>query len=60
MARARSHRLSFAKIPEVQDIPDLLGIQRDSFKAFLESGLKQMFDEVSPIEDFTGNLALEL
>ncbi len=60
MARARSTRLSFAKIPEVQEVPDLLGIQRESFDAFLESGLKQMFDEVSPIEDFTGNLALEL
>ena len=60
MTRARSNRLSFAKIPEVQEVPDLLGIQRESFEAFLESGLKQMFDEVSPIEDFTGNLALEL
>jgi len=60
LARARSTRLSFAKIPEVQDIPDLLAVQRESFDAFLESGLKQMFDEVSPIEDFTGNLALEL
>ena len=60
MARARSHRLSFAKIPEVQDLPDLLGIQRESFQAFMETGLKQMFDEVSPIEDFTGNLALQL
>ena len=60
MTRARSNRLSFAKIPEVQEVPDLLGIQRESFDAILESGLKQMFDEVSPIEDFTGNLALEL
>jgi DNA-directed RNA polymerase subunit beta len=60
LTRARSNRLSFAKIPEVQEVPDLLGIQRESFDAFLESGLKQMFDEVSPIEDFTGNLALEL
>lgn len=60
MTRARSNRLSFAKIPEVQEVPDLLGIQRESFEAFLETGLKQMFDEVSPIEDFTGNLALEL
>jgi DNA-directed RNA polymerase subunit beta len=59
LARARS-RLSFAKIPEVQPLPDLLGIQRESFEAFLETGLKQMFEEVSPIEDFTGNLALEL
>ncbi len=60
MARARSQRLSFAKIPEVQEIPGLLDVQRDSFAAFLDSGLKQMFEEVSPIEDFTGNLALEL
>ncbi|RPI25131.1 MAG: DNA-directed RNA polymerase subunit beta, partial [Actinobacteria bacterium] len=60
MARARSSRLSFAKIPEVLPLPDLLAIQRDSFGWFLESGLKQIFDEVSPIEDFTGNLALEL
>ena len=60
MARARSNRLSFAKLPEVQPLPDLLAVQRDSFNLFLESGLKQMFDEVSPIEDFTGNLALEL
>ena len=46
MALARSNRLSFAKIPEVQEVPDLLGIQRESFTAFLETGLKQMFEEV--------------
>ena len=40
--------------------PDLLSVQHDSFGWFLESGLKQIFDGVSPIEDFTGNLALEL
>jgi DNA-directed RNA polymerase subunit beta len=60
LARARSNRLSFAKLPEVQPVPDLLAVQRDSFELFLESGLRQMFEEVSPIEDFTGNLALEL
>ena len=60
MARARSNRLSFAKLPEVQPLPDLLAVQRDSFDMFLESGLRRMFEEVSPIEDFTGNLALEL
>jgi DNA-directed RNA polymerase subunit beta len=60
LARARSNRLSFAKLPEVQPVPDLLAVQRESFDAFLESGLRQMFEEVSPIEDFTGNLALEL
>jgi len=60
LARARSTRLSFAKIPEVLPLPDLLAVQRESFGWFLESGLQQIFGEVSPIEDFTGNLALEL
>jgi DNA-directed RNA polymerase subunit beta len=60
LARSRSNRLSFAKLPEIQPVPDLLAVQRDSFAMFLETGLRQMFDEVSPIEDFTGNLALEL
>jgi len=60
LARARSTRLSFAKIPEVQPVPDLLAVQRDSFHQFLESGLAQIFKEISPIEDFTGNLALDL
>ena len=46
MAHARSSRLSFAKIPEVQEIPDLLDIQRESFVALFYTGLKQMFDEV--------------
>ena len=60
MARARTDRLSFAKIPEVHDLPNLLAVQHDSFSWFLDHGLKQIFSEVSPIEDFTGNLALEL
>ena len=60
MARARTDRLSFAKIPEVQPLPNLLEVQHESFSWFLEHGLKQIFAEVSPIEDFTGNLALEL
>jgi DNA-directed RNA polymerase subunit beta len=60
LARARSTRLSFAKLPEVQPLPDLLAVQRESFEGFLESGLRQIFEGVSPIEDFTGNLALEL
>jgi DNA-directed RNA polymerase subunit beta len=60
LARSRNARLSFAKIPEVQPLPDLLSVQHESFGWFLEHGLKQIFSEVSPIEDFTGNLALEL
>ncbi len=60
MARARTDRLSFAKIPEVLPLPDLLSVQSDSFNWFLERGLKEIFEEISPIEDFTGSLALEL
>jgi DNA-directed RNA polymerase subunit beta len=60
LARARSERISFAKIPEVLPLPDLLSVQHDSFGWFLERGLKEIFEEISPIEDFTGTLALEL
>jgi DNA-directed RNA polymerase subunit beta len=55
-----SQRLSFAKIPEVQPLPDLLATQHESFNWFLEVGLQELFDEVFPIEDFTGSLALDL
>ena len=60
MAGARTERLSFAKIPEVLPLPDLLSVQHESFDWFLERGLREIFEEVSPIEDFTGTLALEL
>jgi len=60
LARARTDRLSFAKIPEVLPLPNLLSVQSESFKWFLERGLKEIFEEISPIEDFTGSLALEL
>jgi DNA-directed RNA polymerase subunit beta len=53
------NRLSFARFPEVLDLPDLTAIQRGSFDWFLTDGLKEVFREMSPIEDFTGNLALE-
>ena len=49
-----AERLSFAKIPEVLPLPDLLAVQHESFIWFLEEGLKEIFNEISPIEDFTG------
>ncbi|HVL82378.1 MAG TPA: DNA-directed RNA polymerase subunit beta [Actinomycetota bacterium] len=52
-------RLSFGKIKDIIELPDLIGIQRDSFAAFKAEGLGEAFRDVSPIEDFTGNLALE-
>jgi len=53
-------RFSFAKIPEVLPLPDLLAVQYESFQWFIEEGLKEIFEGISPIEDFTGELALEL
>ena len=53
-------RFSFGKIPEVLPLPDLLAVQNDSFQWFIEEGLKEIFEGISPIEDFTGELALEL
>ena len=59
MSAVQNSRLSFAKIPKVLDIPDLLIIQKDSFKWFIEEGLKDILDEISPIEDFSGRFSLE-
>lgn len=52
-------RMSFAKIDEVLEMPDLIEVQKKSYKWFLEEGLREVFREISPIESFTGNLALE-
>jgi DNA-directed RNA polymerase subunit beta len=52
--------VSFANIDEALPLPDLIAIQRDSFQWFLEKGLAEAFDDISPIEDFTGQLSLEL
>lgn len=52
-------RYSFAKLVDVLDLPNLIEIQRSSYQWFLERGLKETFDEISPILDFTGNLILE-
>ena len=51
-------RYSYAKIKEVMDMPHLLDIQRNSYKWFLEDGLQEIFHDISPIQDFTGNLVL--
>jgi len=59
LSAVQNSRLSFAKIPKVLDIPDLLIIQKDSFRLFIEEGLKEILDEISPIEDFSGRFSLE-
>lgn len=52
-------RMSFSKINEVAEPPNLIEIQLDSYKWFLNEGLKEVFEDISPIEDYTGNLVLE-
>ncbi len=52
-------RRSFARISEVLELPNLIEIQTASYEWFLEEGLREMFKDISPIEDFTGNLSLE-
>ncbi|REJ07059.1 DNA-directed RNA polymerase subunit beta [Halobacillus trueperi] len=52
-------RRSYARISEVLELPNLIEIQTASYDWFLEEGLKEMFQDISPIEDFTGNLSLE-
>lgn len=52
-------RRSYARISEVLDLPNLIEIQTSSYQWFLEEGLKEMFADISPIEDFAGNLSLE-
>lgn len=52
-------RRSYSRISEVLELPNLIEIQTDSYKWFLETGIKEMFKDITPIEDHTGNLALE-
>ncbi len=52
-------RHTFAKIPDVLNLPDLIELQKASFKWFISDGLMDAFNSISPIKDFTGNLVLE-
>ena len=51
-------RYSYARIKEVMEMPHLLDIQRASYKWFLDEGLQEIFHDISPIQDFSGNLVL--
>ncbi len=52
-------RRSYARIKEVLELPNLIEIQSNSYQWFLDEGLKDMFDDIMPIDDFAGNLSLE-
>jgi DNA-directed RNA polymerase subunit beta len=52
-------RMSYSKIREVAEMPNLIQIQTESYKWFVEEGLKEVFEDISPVKDYAGNLALE-
>ncbi|WP_102399175.1 DNA-directed RNA polymerase subunit beta [Haloimpatiens massiliensis] len=52
-------RMSFSKVKETAKMPNLIEIQLDSYNWFLEEGLQEVFDDINPIQDYTGNLVLE-
>ena len=54
-----AQRRSYARIEEKLELPNLIEIQTKSYEWFLESGLIEMFKDISPVEDFTGNMSLE-
>ena len=52
-------RMSYSRQKEVLEMPNLIEVQKDSYKWFLEAGLKEVFDDISPITDYSGQLSLE-
>ncbi|NLX61824.1 MAG: DNA-directed RNA polymerase subunit beta [Tissierellia bacterium] len=55
----RRVRMSYSRIEEILDLPDLIEVQKESYKWFIQEGLKEVFEDISPIQDYTGNLILE-
>ena len=55
----KTERMSFSRIDEVIDMPNLIEVQKNSYQWFLKEGLKEVFRDISTIEDYTGNLVLD-
>ncbi len=55
----KSSRMSYSRQKEVLQMPDLIEVQKDSYNWFLNEGLKEVFDDISPISDYSGHLSLE-
>ena len=53
-------RMNFAKLEDVLEMPDLIEVQKKSYKWFLDEGLREVLNDVSPITDYSGNLSIEL
>ena len=59
VARGSRTRMSFGKIKEVMEMPNLIEVQKDSYKWFLDTGLKEVFRDIADITDYTGNWVLK-
>ena len=55
----KSFRMSYSRQQEVLEMPNLIEVQKDSYQWFLDEGLKEVFDDISPIADYSGHLSLE-
>ena len=58
-AAGRNTRMSYARQKEVLEMPNLIEVQKNSYQWFLDEGLKEVFDDISPISDYSGHLSLE-
>ena len=56
---SKNIRMSYARQKDVLDMPNLIEVQKDSYKWFLTDGLKEVFEDISPITDYSGQLSLE-
>ena len=59
IAAGKSMRMSYQRQKEVLEMPNLIEVQKDSYNWFLDEGLKEVFDDISPITDYSGKLSLE-
>ena len=55
----KSSRMSYSRQKEVLQMPNLIEVQKDSYQWFLDEGLNEVFDDISPITDYSGHLSLE-
>ena len=59
IAKSKNMRMSYSRQKEVLEMPNLIEVQKDSYQWFLDEGLKEVFDDISPIADYSGSLSLE-
>ena len=56
---SKNIRMSYARQKDVLDMPNLIEVQKNSYRWFVEEGLKEVFEDISPIDDYSGHLSLE-